>query len=231
MATSLITKAKQTFIDDSLVPVVQEMMRIFPDGLVITSGLYALLTLSFPFGVFFGSMLEATAAFHFIRWGVSYLNISPISVSSKSYTHICRTGFTQPTTSLLSMSMFASEAIPNPVPSAPIYILSVASAYIFSTLNLQSKELAALGPAYSSRYYVSAIFLTILIFLFVSFRIAFGCDSLGTIIMSVPIGLMIGALLVQQNTRLFGAESVNLVGIPLLQGRTATGKKIYVCPK
>ena len=131
----------------------------------------------------------------------------------------------------LSLSMFASESIPNPVPSAPIDILSVASAYIFSSLNTQSKELAALGPAYSSRYYVSAIFLTMLIFLFVSFRIAFGCESLGTIIISVPIGLILGMLLVQQNTRLFGPESVNLVGIPLLQGRTATGKKIYVCPK
>jgi hypothetical protein len=228
---SLITKAKQTFIDDSLIPVVQEMMRIFPDGLVITSGLYALLTLSYPFGVFFGSMLEATAAFHAIRSAVSYLNISPVSASGKSYAHICRTGFTQPTTSLLSMSMFASEAIPNPVPSAPIYILSVASAYIFSTLNMQSKELTALGPAYSSRYYVSAIFLTVLLFIFISFRVAFGCESLGIVMMSVPIGLVIGALLVQQNTRLFGPESINLVGIPLLQGRTATGKKIYVCPK
>ena len=231
MAPSLITQAKQTFVDETLVPVVQEMMRIFPDGLVITSGLYALLTLSFPFGVFFGSMVEATAAFHAIRWAVSYLNISPMSASSKSYAHICRTGFTQPTTSLLSMSMFASEALPNPVPSASIYILSVASAYIFSTLNTQNKELAALGPAYSSRYYVSAIFLTVLIFLFVSFRIAFGCESFGIVIMSVPIGLMIGSLLVQQNTRLFGPESINLVGIPLLQSRTATGKKIYVCPK
>jgi hypothetical protein len=229
--TSLITNLKETFVDDTVLPVIQEMMRIFPDGLVITSGLYALLTLSFPFGIFFGSMLEATALFHFIRWIISYLNISPISASSKSYAHICRTGFTQPTTSLLSMSMFSSEALPNPVPSASIYILSVASAYIFSTLNRQSKELSALGPGYSSRYYVSAIFLTVLIFVFISFRISFGCESFGIVMMSVPIGMFVGAMLVQQNVSLFGAESINLVGIPLLQGRTAAGKKIYICPK
>jgi len=228
---SVVTDVKKSLVDNTLVPIVTEMMRIFPDGLVITSGLYALLTLSFPFSIFFGSMLEATAIFHAIRYATSYIGISPPSASSAAYKHICRTGFTQPTTSLLSLSMFGSEGIQNPFPSSQIYMLSVAAAYIFSTLDTQSKELAALGPSYSSRYYISAIFLTVLIFVFVCFRIAYNCESFAVVMMSVPIGLFIGMILVQQNTNLFGAESVNLVGIPLLQSRTATGKKIYVCPK
>jgi hypothetical protein len=228
---SIITDTKTKLIDETIVPIVTEMMRIFPDGLVITSGLYALFTLSFPFGVFFGSMVEATAIFHVIRHLTSYLGISPISASTKAYTHICRTGFTQPTTSLLSMSIFGSEAIQNPFPSPQIYILSTAAAYIFSSLSAQTKELAALGPAYSSRYYFSLVFLTSILFLFVCFRIAYRCESFAVTIMSVPLGLFIGMLLVQQNTNLFGAESVNLIGIPLLQSRTASGKKIYVCPK
>ena len=228
---SVITDTKAKLIDDTLVPIVTEMMRIFPDGLVITSGLYALFTLSFPFGIFFGSMVEATAIFHGIRHATSYLGVAPVSASSKTYTHICRTGFTQPTTSLLSMSLFGSEAVQNPFPSPQIYILAAASAYIFTSINRQSKELSALGPSYSSRYYISLIFLTVLLFLFVSFRIAYNCESFGITMMSVPIGLFIGVLLVQQNANLFGAESVNLIGIPLLQSRTASGKKIYVCPK
>ena len=102
---------------------------------------------------------------------------------------------------------------------------------MFTTLNLQSKELAALGPSYSSRYYVSAIFLTVLLFLFIAFRAAYGCDTFGVLMMTVPIGVILGMLLVQQNSRLFGPESINLVGIPLLQGRAASGRPIYVCPK
>jgi hypothetical protein len=195
--------------------------------------LYALFTLSFPFGIFFGSMVEATAIFHGIRYATSYLGVSPISASSKAYTHICRTGFTQPTTSLLSMSIFGSEseAIQNPFPSPQIYILAAASAYIFTSINKQSKELSALGPSYSSRYYISLIFLTVLLFLFVCFRIAYRCESFAITMMSVPIGLFVGMLLVQQNANLFGAESTNLLGIPLLQSRTASGRQIYVCPK
>jgi len=226
----VITKLKRTLIDDSLVPVVTEMMRIFPDGLVMTSGIYALLTLSFPFAIFFVSMLEATALFHAIRQATSYLGISPTSPSRSSFTHICRTGFTDPTTSLLSLSMLGSGAIQNPYPSAPIYILTVASAYIFSTVNGQSKELETLGPAYSSRFYTSMIFLTSLLFLFVCFRTAFGCDSFAVVMMTLPLGLFVGMLLVIQNNNLFGKDSTNLMGIPLLNSKSASGKPIYVCP-
>ena len=230
-----ITRLKQFVIDDSMGPVVIEMMRIFPDGLVIMSGIYAFITLSFPFAVFFGSMVEATVIFHALRYVISYLGIVPVSASSKSFTNMCRTGFTDtgmnPT--LTSISQFGtwSGGIPPSFPSPPLYMLSVASAYLFSTLNSQSKELSALGPAYASRFYMSMILLTLLIFVFVCFRIAYSCDSFAVAIMTVPIGLFIGMMLVQQNVRLFGPESINLVGIPLLRSRTANGKPIYVCPK
>jgi hypothetical protein len=110
-------------------------------------------------------------------------------------------------------------------------MISVAAAYIFTTLNKQSKELQALGPAYSSRYYSSAIFLLMIVALFIIFRLFFQCDGFGVLIMSMVIGLSVGTILVQQNERLFGAQSINLIGIPLLRNRTADGKKLYVCPK
>ena len=230
LAPNFITTIKGKFVDDTLVPIVTEMMRIFPDGLVITSGFYAIFTLSFSFAVFFMSMLEATLILNALQYAGSYLNIAPISAKSKSYEGVCRTGFTDANTGLASLSLFSSDPLKNPFPSSPIFMLSTAAAYMFSTLNSQSKELAALGPAYASRYYVSAFFLTMLIFLFVAFRVSYGCDSFGVVMVSVPIGLFVGMLLVQQNPRLFGPEGINLVGIPLLQGRAASGKPIYVCP-
>ena len=48
---------------------------------------------------------------------------------------------------------------------------------------------------------------------------------------TVPIGLVVGFLLVRQNISLLGPTSINLLGIPLLRNRTADGKKLYVCPK
>jgi hypothetical protein len=100
---------------------------------------------------------------------------------------------------------------------------------MFGSLNHLSAELQALGPSYSSRYYISAILLMLLIFIFSAFRILYGCESIGGILLTIPLGLILGFVLIQQNSRLFGEQSVNLVGIPLLRNRTASGKNLYVC--
>ncbi len=210
-----------------------EMMRLFPDGLVIASGLYALITMSFTHGVFFGSMLEATFIFKAIQWFSRYTNmVGGIDPSRGIFNgETCRTGFSHPTATVGMLSMFGQDPLTYAFPSAPIYMLSVASSYVFTTLNFQSKELAALGPAYSPRYYVSAMLLLFLLGIFAAFRITFDCDSFGLVMTTIPIGLIVGALLVLQNSRLFGPTSINMLGIPLLTSRTATGKKLYVCPK
>jgi hypothetical protein len=224
------------WLETTVLPVIQEMARIFPDGVVITSGIYALLTLSFPFAVMFGSLIEATMIFHLLRSGSSYLNFFPTALTKASYKHICRTGFSDPlNSSLSSLSMFTSmldsSSLLHQFPSSSIYMLSVASAYLFSTLNVQSKDLEALGPQFASKYYSSLIFLSALLFLFVSFRIAYSCETMATVILSIPIGLFVGMLLVMQNEKLFGKSSLNLIGIPQLSSVTKEGQKIYVCPK
>jgi len=213
-----------------------EMMRIFPDGLVITSGIYALITQSIPFGIFCMSMLEATAIYHLIRWVSSYMNIIPVTArASGKYNAICRTGFTDPTSpTLLSLSMFSSSFDSTDVlqhfPSSPIYMISAASAYVFSTLNAQAKDLAALGPSFSAKYYISMVFLFVFIGAFMSFRIFNNCETALTVMLSVPIGLLVGIVLVQQNLRLFNKSGINLLGIPQMSSVTANGQKIYVCP-
>jgi len=202
-------------------------MSTFPDGLVIISGLFALLTLSMPYGVFFGSMVESSLLFRVFQSAASYLNIMKPTVNPNEFSNKCRTGFTLP--KLETLSAFGSAAMKGPFPSAPVYMISVASAYLFGSLNQLSKELEALGPSYSSRYYVSLILLMLLIFVFAAFRILYGCDGPGIVMITIALGLIVGTVLIQQNVRLFGENSINLIGIPILRSRTASGKKLYVC--
>ena len=232
MATTVVTTSATvpsgfgiSFIDKTVVPVTLEVMRTFPDAMVIASGIFALLTLSMPLGVFFGSMVEATLIFRVIRSASSYLNV--MRGVRSDFTDKCRTGFS--TSTLNTLSLFGSEGIHASFPSAPIFMLSTAAAYMFGSLNRLSKELQALGPAYSSRYYISAIFLLLLLFIFIAFRILYGCDTFGVLMVTMPIGLILGTLLIQQNARLFGDESINIVGIPLLRNRAANGKPLYIC--
>jgi hypothetical protein len=231
-AAATIAQMPANMLKSTIVPVVLEMMRLFPDGLVITSGIYALITLSYPFAVFFGSMVEATVIFRLIRWVTSYLDAARAKPDDYSVNEMyCRTGFSQPAGGFTGLSMFGYEALPGSIPSAPIFMLTTAASYIFTTLNHQAKELEALGPAYASRYYMSMILLCTLLFIFICFRAAFSCDSFGVLAMTLPMGIILGNLLVQQNTRLLGDMSVNLLGIPLLRNRAASGQPLYVCAK
>jgi hypothetical protein len=231
-AVSFFEGLQSSIFDKTIVPVTLEMMRLFPDGLVIASGLYALITLSYANGIFFGSMLEATVIFRFIQGFAAYTNMAGnMAPSSDAFSSTCKTGFSHPTATIGMMSMFGDDPLANPFPSAPIFMLSTAASYIFTSLNYQSKELEALGLSYSSRYYVSAMLLLILLGIFVAFRLTFNCDSFGLVMVTIPIGLILGPILVYQNSRLFGPTSINMLGIPLLRNRTADGKKLYVCPK
>lgn len=109
-------------------------------------------------------------------------------------------------------------------------MVSAAASYIFNTLSRQSKELEMLGPAYSSRFYISMILLSSFLFALGFYRLYNGCDGPAVILVSILLGAIVGAVLVFQNRRLFGEEAINLMGIPLLRNRTAGGKPLYICP-
>ena len=209
----------QDFFNKNIIDVVLETAEILPDGLVIMTGLYALLTLSASFAVMFGGLIESTLLFQVIQSAALYLGVADSAASSDAK---CRTGFRSP--DFTTLSMFSRSIRPS-FPSAPLYILSVASAYIFSSLNAQSEELQALGSAYSSRYYISIMLLSTLILVFMLFRLYNGCDSFSVLISTVPIGLIVGALIFEQNRRLFGPAMVNLLGIPLIANKAT----ITVC--
>jgi hypothetical protein len=214
-----VVSSIQEFFNNNIIDVILETATILPDGLVLMTGLYALLTLSASFAVMFLGLLEATAIFQVIQSFALYLGIAEGTTSSNA---TCRTGFRSP--DFTSLSMF-NRAIRAAFPSAPLYILSVASAYIFSSLHAQSEELQALGTAYSSRYYISITLLCTLILTFMLFRLYNGCDSFSVLISTVPIGIVIGALIFEQNRRLFGPLMVNLLGIPLIANKAT----ISVC--
>jgi hypothetical protein len=234
VATGVFTEIKG--FSGTMLAIGTEMMRIFPDGLIITSAVYGLLIQSRAFLIFSASMLEAAAIFHFIRWISSYVNVTPVTPrGAGKYNAVCRTGFTDPTSpTLYSLSMFSTlideTDILQHFPSSPIYMISVASAYLFSTLHAQAKDLAALGPTFSIKYYISILSLFFILCVFMCFRIFNSCESTLTVILSVPIGLIVGGLLVQQNLRLFNTSGINLTGIPQMSSVTANGQKLYVCP-
>jgi len=211
---------------NSPVSLVQEMIRIFPDGIVMGMGFFALITLSFPYGIFFGSLVESLLPFYGLRMANAYLNF--VSVNKATPSTQCVSGFMS--NDIESLTMFGSS-MKSAFPSSHLYIISVASAYVMAILFRFAKELELMGSNYSSRFYIASLSLPILITFIALFRIYFGCDDFGVLFFSIIAGLIIGVILVEQNHRLFGLSSINIIGIPVLYKRTADGENLYICPK
>lgn len=202
-----------------------EMLRILPDSIVIVSGLMAILTSSFPMAVFFFSLLESIVGFHGLRKIFTMLDIGFTKPSDQLFSSACRTGFQSATL----QSFFGAPDLTSALPSAPLYILSVAASYLFMSLNANMQELEALGPAYSSRYHISVFALLSFLFVLGSYRLYSGCESIGIVLLSILLGLIFGTLLIYQNNAILGPASINMVSVPLLKNRTVTGEKLYVC--
>ena len=226
------TKPKPSFDINGYIT---DAMRIFPSGIIFVLSFYALVTQSLPFAVFSLSMLEAYVIYDFIRWVFSYMPFGRLTLA-ENYPVVCRSGFGDLTNSSLnSLRLFPvnleSTGLVEQFPSFSIYMISAASGYVFSTLNSQKKDLEVLGPTDSLRYYTSMFSLFLFICAFMCFRFIHSCEPFESILLSVPIGLLVGILLVYQNARLFNKSSINLLGIPQLSSVTANGNKLYICPK
>ena len=61
------------------------------------------------------------------------------------------------------------------------------------------------------------------------YRIIKGCDNLLTGLASIILGIAVGGCLLMLNIKVFGRDSVNFTGLPLLVDRISTGQPLYVC--
>ena len=217
-----------------LVPNFTEQIRILPDSIIFGSLFIALVTQSYSTAIFGASMLEAAVFGSLLQAMFTYMDILHTAPMNPEDGSKCMSSYNTPTLETLfniCKDKLCSGKIPSGVPSFPIYFLATAISYVVGTMYTQKDELQALGPAYAARFYI-AIFASFLLLVIVTFyRIANGCDGLGTVIFTLFFGFLIGALLVYQNNSLLGRDSTNLTGIPLLRERTRDGRPLYVCPQ
>jgi hypothetical protein len=210
--------------------VILKMLATFPDGIIPISGIFAIVTLSYPMAVFSMTMLEAALIFKALQLATGYLGIFSGIGYSQSSSNICRTGFSSGSAlAFKTLSLFESSAFTSPFPSPHIFMISTAVSYVFLTINALSTELQALGTTWAARWWVSLIFSSFLILLMILFRAAFACDSVSIIMLSTIVGIMTGVALIRQNFHLFGKDGINLIGTPLLAKKGANGEAIYLC--
>ena len=208
-------------------PLFSEFFRLLPDGILFGSAFLALMSQSFAMGMFVVSMLEASVVGASLQKILTYMDIARTLPTFAEDPGKCYPSTFAP--SLESVMTFSRDAISSSFPSFPILFMATACSYVVASVWSQKRELEALGPEYAARFYISVVITTLLLFSTMTYRIAFGCDGTGILILTAIFGIILGGLLVYQNNYLFGRDATNLTGVPLLVERTKDGKPLYVC--
>ena len=216
-----ILKAHQRGME-RLKAIVVGVFHTFPDAVFFGSGFIALLTLSF-------SLLEGTIIFQAIHALNKNLQIIPTETLGGEASS-CRSGLEG--TSIQGLSVF-DTGTGSAFPSSHIYTMSFIASYLVSVLLYFQEELeilsASYGEEFHTRTYISVLGFAFLLFGLMCYRLLYKCDSSLNIIISLLIGLFLGAVVAKQNGMLFGKESINLLGVPILRRRDENGNELYVC--
>ena len=204
----------------------REFLRAMPDSLFLGTSTFALITQSFPLGILVLAMMELILIqvlfSSFIR------GLQPNGHIPSSDT--CTTGLP----SLYQITAVGKLLEIATFPSGPIFfVVGVLSYIIFSILNFR-QELEELGkqePEWKIRLPLSIVFSSVLLVLFVVWRVWSACDSLLPALGSTVFGFGAGFLIYLLHNYLFGRDAINMLGLPLLADRAAGGRPLYVCAK
>ena len=207
----------------------REVIRLIPDGLFLGTGLFALMSQNFPVTMLFLALFETLLITVGLQTLFGYISFPDVVPSGESLGAKCVSGFQSPT--LQTMSLFFKMGATSAFPSPPIFVFTTAVIYVLSCLQKFLPEIEGLGPGFSARYYMSIVLSSIALAIIVIFRLLTKCDSFGIIVLSILAGFVLGIVLCQQNTILFGKEAANLMGIPVFKNTTADGKPLYICPQ
>jgi len=217
-------KALKSLQDDIVSPAFHDLLRSAPDSLFIGSAFFALITQSFPLGIFTLAMAE----FGMLNRALGGLIGSLHNNERSARPEICKAGIPSP----YQISVVGQILGETAFPSGPIFFIGAVITYILSsTLNFQ-KELEELGnsePEWKTRIPLSFTFSIVFLLLFLVYRVYYECDSVMVTLGSTLFGAIAGFLVYIVHVYLFGRDSINFLGIPLLADRAANGKPLYVC--
>ena len=210
---------------DTVIPTLVEFLRLLPDGLVFGVGLLSLLSFCKSYGVLLFSMFELMFVQRLFATFIG--SIAQTGAGPNASAAVCQNGFAFP--NMMRISMIDSVGKPSAFPSSSMFFLVSVVAYIISSIQQFKKEISTLGGDVNMRTTIaSSLSILFILFMFI-YRINYGCDSFGNIVLTMIFGLITGVALVYQNMALFGRDGVNILNLPLIITAAEAGKPMYVC--
>jgi len=113
-------------------------------------------------------------------------------------------------------------------PASGLFFISGVFSYLVGSLMSFQQVLESLGSDYSTRIITATVFSLLSILLVFFYNMLWGCNSFVGSLGSVIFGILIGYLFLTIHGFVFGADGINLLGVPTL---STNDKMFYICGK
>jgi hypothetical protein len=213
------------FLGETIFRTVAEMYNLMPDSVLFGSFIMYFLTQNLAYGIFSAFIIELTLSHRLIAW-MSVQMFGPPAIQKPI---ACRAGYKTPQMDI--SRMFNHD----PYPSYGIFSMVSMASYLGFATHACSTALESMGQNWRTRSTIAYVFMGLVVSTFILARIFLsGCDdTVGEIIIAAALAIIVGYLFFYINKTLFGMESMNFLGIPVLtsKGTDANGNPadVYVC--
>lgn len=219
-----IPKTK-SFVGGTVIRTIAEMYNLMPDSVLFGSFVLYFLTQNLAYGIFSAFIIELTLSHRLIAW-MSAQMFGPPAIQKPI---ACRAGYKTPQMDI--SRMFNHD----PYPSYGIFSMVSMASYLGFAMRSCAPALESMGENWKTRSMIAYLFMGMIVGTFILARIFLsGCDdTLGEIIIAAGLAVIVGYLFFYINKSIFGMESMNFLGLPVLasKGTDSNGNPadVYIC--
>jgi hypothetical protein len=206
-------------------PFVFELLRLLPDGVVFGLAILTVISFCKSYAILLLSMVEIMLLQRVFASVVG--SISPAGAGPNAQAAVCMPGFMYANT--MRISLLETIGTPSMFPSPTMFFLVGVLTYMNGCVREFERELKTLGTDMNVRSTIAIVLSITLVFMLLCFRAMYGCESLGSLLVSIILGFIMGCILLFQNKSLFGREGINIMNLPMIVTALEKGRPMYVC--
>lgn len=226
------TKPPATFFENipqifikTFLPIGVEILRLLPDSFVLGTAILAALSMCKSYAVLLLTMFQLMLGQR--AFSMIIAAISPIGAGPQIKQDICQPGFSFANN--MRISIVETVGTPSMFPSPTMFFLSGVISYMMFSMQQFGREIKSLSGDIEVRTQIAFGLSVLFMFVTLMFRYSYGCETFGTLLLSIVLGFVGGVFIVYQNIALFGRDSINILNIPVIQTAIEQGKPMYVC--
>lgn len=212
-------------INTTLVPVGLETLHLLPDSVILGTALLALVSICTSYAVLLLTMVELLCIQRILASVIG--SVVPLGAGPDALHEVCQPGLSFPNS--MRISLLETIGRPSYLPSPVMFFLTAIMSYMVGSIKEFEKEIKSLGGDLQTRTTVSVVLGALLAFIMLAFRYSYGCESFGTLLISLIFGVVAGVILIYQNKALFGRSGLNILNLPMILTMSESGRPMYVC--